>query len=366
MRFSPVFGTPFLLLTDQRRASQQGHCRPAIYYRVSHIRATKCLMPTNTRHLLDPELAAVEQLPVVPISDENLAAIRKARAELVESLQPLWPVFPDVDVSERQVPGNDGAPDVRVLVYRPAAVDADLPVLLWMHGGGFVGGRVDWDSFLINPMVSAVGCCVVSVGYRLAPETAFPGAIHDCYAALKWVHENGSELRVDAKRIAIGGLSAGGGLAASLGLMARDRGEVDVKFQLLLQPMLDDRHATEGYDHPFAGEYVWRKEYNHFGWSALLGHEPGRDGVSPYASAARAESLAGLPPTFINVGAIDLFVEEDIEYARRLMRDGVPTELHVYPGACHAFQGIAPGSAVSSTSDRDLVAALRRVLFSGE
>jgi len=170
-------------------------------------------------------------------------------------------------------------------------------------------------------------------------------------------------LRIDPERIAIGGISAGGGLIASLGLLARDRGEVSVKFQILLQPMLDDRHATDDYDHPFAGEYLWRKQYNHFGWSALLGHEPGADGVSAYASASRAESLVGSPSTFINVGAIDLFVEESIEYAQRLIRDGVPTELHVYPGACHAFQAIAPVSAVAKANDRDLTTALRRALF---
>lgn len=320
-------------------------------------------MSKNTRPLLDPELAAVKQLPVISLNRETLTAVRAARAQQIEALMPSWPAFPDIEVSEQHLPSATGAPDVRVLVYRPVAAQEVLPVLLWMHGGGYIGGRADWDSFLVNPMVSAIGCCIVSIDYRLAPETPFPGPIDDCYTALKWLHDHASALRIDPERIAIGGISAGGGLAASLGLLARDRGEVSVAFQALLQPMLDDRHAADNYDHPFAGEYVWRKEYNHFGWSALLGHAPGAGGVSPYASASRAESLARSPPTFINVGAIDLFVEENIEYARRLIREGVATELHVYPGACHAFQGVAPGSAVAKASDRDLIMALRRALF---
>lgn len=315
----------------------------------------------NTRHLLTPELADVlDQLPVIPINRESLAQVRAARAQQAEALLPLLPHYPDVAVIEHFVAGSSGAPDVRVLVYRPVNADKPLPVLLWMHGGGFVGGRADWDSFLVNPLVSTVGCCVVSVDYRLAPETPFPGAIEDCYSTLKWVHANAPSLGFDARQIGVGGLSAGAGLAASLALLARDREEVKVTFQLLLQPMLDDRQAIASYSHPFVGQYIWRKEYNAFGWSALLGHEPGIDGVSPYAAASRAETLAGLPATFINVGALDLFVEENIEYARRLMREGVPTELHVYPGACHGFQVLAPTSPLAQANDRDVVSALRR------
>jgi acetyl esterase/lipase len=315
----------------------------------------------NTYHLLTPELAVViDKLPVTPINRESLDALRAARALQMEALLPQMPIFPNIEVSKHRLLGASGSPDVHVFVYRPVGTQQDLPVLLWMHGGGYVGGRAEWDSFLLNPLITAVGCCVVSVDYRLAPETPFPGAIDDCYAALAWLHGKAAELRFDAERIAVGGLSAGAGLAASLGLMARDRGDVPVMFQLLLQPMLDDRQAVESYSHPFVGEFIWRKEYNAFGWSALLGHEPGIEGVSPYASAARATSLSNSPATFINVGALDLFVEENMEYARRLMRDGVPTELHVYPGACHGFQVLAPGSAVAKANDYDVFMALRR------
>lgn len=314
-------------------------------------------------HLLDPELAAVlDQLPAISVNPETLLEVRAMRAQQMEAYLATLPGFPGVEVSERHAPGNVGAPDVRVLVYRPVESEQTLPALLWMHGGGYVSGRADWDGFAAKRIVSALGCCVVSVDYRLAPETTFPGPLEDCYAALQWLHGNASELRIDPARIGVAGASAGGGLAAALALLARDRGQVMVRFQALLQPMLDDRTARDSYHHPFAGEYIWTKEYNHFGWSALLGREPGGDDLSPYASPARAESLADLPPTFINVGSIDLFVEESIEYARRLIRDGVSTELHVYPGACHAFQALAPSCAAAKANDNDFITALRHGL----
>jgi enterochelin esterase family protein len=249
-----------------------------------------------------------------------------------------------------------------VLVYRPRGAMAAVPALLWIHGGGYVAGNPEWDDWQVKKMVDAIGCVVVSVDYRLAPETAHPGPVEDCYAALKWLQSQANELGVDATRIGIAGLSAGGGLCAALGLLARDRGEIALCFQAPLQPMLDDRHATDAYSHPTAGQFVWKKEYNYFGWSALLGHAPGRKGVSHHAAAARAEDLRGLPPTYIAIGALDLFVEESIEYSRRLMRAGVPAELHLYPGACHGFNMLAPDANVSRAYHRDFIAALRRGL----
>ncbi len=274
----------------------------------------------------------------------------------------LAPAFPDIAVTERHVPGPDGAPDVRVLVYLPKHAPRPLPALLWIHGGGFVIGGADQDDVQVKRIVDQIGCAAVSVDYRLAPETPHPGPVEDCYAALKWLHANAAELGVDANRIAIGGASAGGGLSATLSLLTRDRAEVPLVFQLLIYPMLDDRTVTAD-PHPYTGEFIWTRDANHFGWSALLGQEPGSDGVSPYAAAARAESVAGLPPTYICVGALDLFLEEDMEYARRLMREGVPTELHVYPGAYHGFN-LAAEAQVSQAYVRDFVAALRRALRS--
>jgi acetyl esterase/lipase len=202
------------------------------------------------------------------------------------------------------------------------------------------------------------------VDYRLAPETPHPGPVEDCYAALRWLYSHTGELGVDPTRIAIGGASAGGGLAAGLTLLTRDRGEVPLAFQFLIFPMLDDRTVTATEPHPYTGEFIWTPEANRFGWTSLLGKEPGGPDVSPYAAAARAESLEGLPPTFINVGALDLFLEEDMEYARRLMRAGVPTELHVYPGAFHGFHMTA-NAKVSLAAVRDQLDALKRALSEG-
>lgn len=198
-----------------------------------------------------------------------------------------------------------------------------------------------------------VGCIVVSVDYRLAPETPAPGAVADCYAALLRLHGTAAARGVDPDRIAIGGESAGGGLAASLAMLARDHCQVTPVLQLLTYPMIDDRTGRAGNPNPYTGEFVWTAATNQFGWQALIGDTP-----SPYAVPARAASLSGLPPACITVGALDLFLEEDIEYAKRLRSAGVPTELHVYPGAYHGFDAFAPQSGGAKAVRRDLMAAL--------
>jgi acetyl esterase/lipase len=170
------------------------------------------------------------------------------------------------------------------------------------------------------------------------------------------------ELNIDPTRIAIGGESAGGGLAAALGLLARDRKEVSPSFQLLIYPMLDDRTVKHTASRPYSGEFVWTPKNNVFGWQSHLAREPGGEGVSPYAAAARAENLAGLPPTYISVGSIDLFADENIEYARRLVHAGVPVEFHMYPGAFHAFDMMA-NAAVAKAFKRDWRSALMRALY---
>ena len=314
----------------------------------------------TTRHLVDPELVAMlDVFPVLTFTPESLAFIRNAPIEMNTGM-PL-PDFPTVSVHEQFVPGPQGEPDVRVLVYRPSDRSTPLPAVLYIHGGGYIIGTPEQEDIGAKSIVSTIGCVAVSVDYRLAPETPHPGPVEDCYAALKWLYTHAGELGVDTSRIAIYGASAGGGLAAALALLARDRGEVPLAFQMLIFPMLDDRTATSTNPHPYTGEYIWTHEANHFGWTALLGREPGGSDVSPYAAAARADSLEGLPPTFISVGALDLFLEEDMEYARRLIRVGVPTELHVYPGAFHGFNMVS-GAKVSQAMARDMLDALARAL----
>lgn len=310
----------------------------------------------TSRHLVDPELTVLlDDVPTPTLTTELLEEMRAMRAPAPVRLSQ----HSDPAVSEHFIPGPEGAPDVRVLVYLPTSVQGPLPVLLWIHGGGYIVGSADAEDPALRGIVSAIGCAAVAVDYRLAPETPYPGAVEDCYAALKWLYTHANELGIDPQRIAVGGSSAGGGLAAALALLTRDRREVPLIFQCLLAPMLDDRTCTLENPHPYTGEFIWTPQSNRFGWTALLGQEPGGPDVSPYAAAARAEHLEGLPATFIYVGSIDLFLEEDLEYARRLMRAGVLTELHVYPGAYHGFR-MVPDARVTQTALQDQLAALKR------
>ena len=314
----------------------------------------------TTRHLVDPELAAVlDMFPALNLTTESLSQVRASLKELSTETRVDLPDFPAISVSERYIPGPQGAPDVRVLVYLPSNVSTPLPVILWIHGGGYVLGAPEQEDLQVKNLVSMVGCAAVSVDYRLAPETPYPGPIEDCSAALKWLYTHAGELGVDTTRIAIGGGSAGGGLTAGLALLTRDRGEVPLAFQLLIYPMLDDRTGSSVEPPPYAGEYMWTADSNRFGWKALLGQEPGGQDVSSYAAAARADHLEGLPPVFIGVDSLDLFLEENLEYARRLIRAGVPTELHVYPGAFHSFV-MAAGAKVTQSLTHDLLNALTR------
>ncbi len=194
---------------------------------------------------------------------------------------------------------------------------------------------------------SELDCVVVNVDYRLSPETPFPGPVEDCYAALVWLHRNAEALGVDRTRIAVMGESAGGGLAAMVAIMARDRGEVRLCYQVLIYPMLDDRTGSSRRVPAFIGVIGWNEAGNRFGWSSFLGAAAGGATAPHGAVPARLEDLRGLAPAFIGVGAIDLFVDEDLNYARRLVAAGVPTQFHLTPGAYHGFDFIAPQARVS-------------------
>jgi triacylglycerol lipase len=207
-------------------------------------------------------------------------------------------------------------------------------------------------------------CVIVSVDYRLAPEVRYPGAVEDCYAALLWVHRQADALSIDPDRIAMGGDSAGGGLAAALAIVARDRAEVSVVLQLLVYPMLDDRTGSSGSVSPYAGEFVWDKGSNVFAWQSYLGATPGGDNTPKYAAPARVPDLSGLPPAFVIVGQLDLFVDEDIDYARRLIAAGVPTQLQVYPGAFHGFD-LAAGARIADSFRQMVRTILRRAFEHG-
>jgi acetyl esterase/lipase len=314
----------------------------------------------SSKHLVDPQLVPlVEQLPGFGLGVENLGEIRAMMIAMRESNRA--PAAEDVLVTEHRVPGPKGAPDVRVLVSAPKAGGVGRPGILHVHGGGYILGSAEMTLETDAAYARALGAVTVSVDYRLAPETSHPGPIEDCYAALKWLHGNAGDLGVDITRIAVTGESAGGGLAAALVLLARDRAEAPVAFQHLIFPMLDDRTVTASDPSPYHGEFLWTRPDNHFGWRSLLGAEPGSPDISIYAAPARASDLTGLPPTFISCGALDLFLEEDMEYARRLIRAGVPTELHIYPGAPHGFMFVADAD-VTRAYARDSMAALNRAI----
>ena len=300
----------------------------------------------SVARLLDPDIrAALELFPFPPINDETLPIMRPALAA------------PGPELSDRVVrsvvhaPGAAGSPDVALHVHRPADAVGDLPCLVWMHGGGLVMGVAGMDDARFDVWCTRHNMMAVSVEHRLAPETPFPGPVDDCYAGLQYVEDHAAELGVDAGRIGVGGASAGGGLAAALALMARDRRGPHISSQLLIYPMIDDRQITVSstWDVP-----IWPASSNTFGWTSYLGDAKGTDGVSPYAAAARATDLSGLPPAIIVVGGLDGFVDEDLDYARRLNNAGVPVEFHLYPGACHGFDAMVPTSAPAQQLDLDV------------
>lgn len=288
---------------------------------------------------LDPAIAPFftgdAAMPGVPATREEIAA-RRSQPRLVQ--------MELSDAVEREDRTVEGDPPVTVRIHRPVGAEGPLPAVVSLHMGGYVLGSYEDDDFRHDRLAPKLGYLGVAVEYRLAPETPYPGALEDCYAGLKWTFDHAEELGVDRGRIGILGASAGGGLAAALALLARDRGEVPVAFQMLLYPMLDDRRVTttSGWD-----TVIWAPEHNELGWSSYLGELYGADQVPAYAAPARAEDLSGLPPAFVSVGALDLFCDEDVEYAARLNRAGVPVELHVYPGMPHAFDlfsGLADGA----------------------
>lgn len=307
----------------------------------------------TTRHLVDPELLPMlDGFPPMTLSAETLPMIRQALPAMLAA-QPA-PDFP-ASCEEIHIPSGEGARTIRCLLVRPLEAAPDAPAVLHFHGGGHVIGVPEMDKPQLMRWAAELRCTVVSVDYRLAPETPFPGPMDDAYAALRWLHEQADALGVDRSRIAVSGASAGGAMAACLALMARDRGEFAITFQHLEMPRLEDRLAAPEDDNPCTGEFVWTRANSAYCREAYLG-----DGnPSPYASAARATDLSGLSPAYIAVGSLDLFVDECLAYAARLTRAGVPVELIVYPGAFHAFK-MASTASVTQRAERDNIAALRR------
>ena len=277
-------------------------------------------MATSTLHLVDPQLLPLlETIPPFEIAEAALPLMRSRPARFEVGAA----AIARTDKTERRVPGPSAAPEVGVVIYRPKGATGPLPCIFHVHGGGYITGSALGNEAMHRPLAADLGCVIISVEYRLAPETKFPGAVEDGYAALTWLVATAAELGVDTARIGVMGESAGGGLAAGLALLVRDRGEFRFAFQHLIYPMIDDRTCVRQDPHPHVGEFVWTENSNRFGWKCLLGVEPGGEGISPYAA--------------------------------------VPVELHVYPGAFHGFQW-APGADVSKQAARDSRNALARAM----
>jgi acetyl esterase/lipase len=305
-------------------------------------------------HRLNPDIRMV--LAAAPFPVINAASLANVRA--TRSSDVGVELSAAVERRNITIPGPDGGPEVTLRVHRPVGADANLGCLYWMHGGGLVIGNSQQDDLRFDKWCARHNICAVSVEYRLAPETRYPGAIDDCYVGLVWVQQHATELGIDPARIAIGGASAGAGLAAALALVARDSGLPGAQplAQLLIYPMLDDRQMTASskWDVP-----VWPPESNRFGWDSYLGRMAPHE-VPMYAAPARATDLSGLPEAIIVVGALDGFVDENVDYAIRLNRAAVAVELHVYPGAPHGFD-LAPESTVSRQAAADLRTWITRV-----
>ncbi len=295
--------------------------------------------------LVDPDLRP-ELLKIQPEIDTEIYSIRTLAA--LRKGAESWAQPPGIapPVRRQAIPGAKGAPDVTIHIIGERSA-APRPAILYIHGGGYVLGRAVDGIVPGQQMAMRHDCLVISVDYRLAPETRFPGSLDDNYAALRWLYDHADALGVDRTRIAVLGESAGGGHAAMLAIAARDRAEIPICAQILIYPMLDDRTGSTRQPAPWIGTYIWNRAANRFGWSSLLGMPAGSARVPAGAVPARVNDLSGLPPAFIGVGSIDLFVDEDVDYARRLVDAGVPTELLVIDGGYHGFDVIVPAAPAS-------------------
>jgi acetyl esterase/lipase len=309
----------------------------------------------------DPELKAALAVSKYPstITPDMIGALRDGLAaeavpvaELVEGL--------GIDWQELDIPGADGT-TMRGTVFRPANQTGLAAGIVHTHGGGMVVGNRFISSELYLDWVSELGAVVVTFDYRLAPEHPHPAPVEDCYAALLWTAEHADELGIDLNRLAVGGASAGGGLAAAIALMARDRSGPALAAQILMYPMLDDRNDSIS-ARQFRGHGAWDITSNETGWTALLGDSRGGPDVSQYAAPARATDLSNLPPASIDVGSAEVFRDEDVDYAVRIWQAGGQAELHVWPGAFHGFDGQVPHAALSQISRRTRNEWIKRTL----
>lgn len=312
------------------------------------------LKPYRPEHL-DPELAqAVAQMP--PIDNSDVAQSRQGIVMMQQFMPPVDAT--GVSIEDCMIVGADGD-DLPIRIYQPAAADRPAPAMVFYHWGGFMLGNLDTEHARCVMIARDAGCVVVSVDYRLAPEHPFPAGVEDCYAGLLWTIRNATELGIDPARVAVGGTSAGGGLAAAVSLMARDRQQPKLAFQFMGFPVTDDRMETDSIK-AFTDTPNWTYPATVIMWNHYLG-ETRSDQTSPYAAPMRADDLRDLPPAYIWTGEFDPLRDEGIAYALRLMAAGVPIELHNFAGTFHGFDQ-TPGAVIARRSQREQVAASVRRL----
>jgi len=316
-------------------------------------------VPENTPPY-DPELAAT--LAALPFAPPPLTP------ELIPTLRAMPPFAPFQQIlGEAGIAMRDAVVDtadggqITVSVLEQAGRTGTGPGLYYIHGGGMVSGDRWLGTEMLIDWIIEHQLVVVTVDYRLAPEHPDPTPVDDCFAGLSWMASHADELGVDPQRLIVMGGSAGGGLAAGTVLRARDSGSPALLGQLLMSPMLDDRDDTVS-TRQFDGHGTWPRVSNTTGWTALLGKRRGTGDVSIYAAPARATDLSGLPPTFLDCGSADLFRDETVAYASRIWETGGDADLHIWAGAFHAFDGIAPGAIVSRAARTARTSWLERIL----
>ncbi len=304
-----------------------------------------------------PELrAGINKIPQFTFTAWNVGLLR-----LLMKLQPVPKAPDDLLIENVSIPTLDNKAKIRLRVYKPRSNYSVTPVLLWIHGGGYIIGNPEMDESRCIRYVRELGIVVVSVDYRLAPKYPFPAPLDDCYSALNWVYSHAAQLNIDPNRIAVGGESAGAGLAASLVQIAVDRQAIKPIFQLLIYPMLDDRTVIRA-DSTIKTHINWNRDSNRLGWKSYLSNMPGTANLPAYAVPSRRLTLAGLPPAWIGVGTLDLFYQEDIAYAQQLRADGVECEIVEVAGAFHGFDREDLPQVIQDFR-KSQAAALKRCLF---
>lgn len=317
---------------------------------------------------LEPGLAAfLDLVEGIPLREHTILENRAHFETVIPSMETqaegravVW--------EDRLIPGPAGSPEVEVTIVRPAPGSpgaalhgaGSAPGVLGIHGGGYMLGTRFFETSELIDLAERFGVVGVGVEYRLAPEHPAPAQAEDCYAALAWMADHAEELEIDPARIVVAGASAGGGLAAAVSLMARDRG-IALAGQLIGAPMIDDRNDTVS-SWQYDGLGAWDRNNNDCGWDAMLGADRATDRVHPYQTPARATDLSGLAPAYLEVGACEVFRDETVGYASRIWAAGGQAELHVWAGGYHGFSGFSPDATVSQAANAARDSWWRRVL----